>query len=82
MTPIGTEQASKFERDLKRIGHPDPFHYCSSYFHWGASSLAELTQAQADELTARLKVAVPEARRGQEKERERDEQRAREARRG
>lgn len=82
MSAIGPEQASKLEHDIKRIGHPNPLHYCRSYFHWKVSSLAELTQAQADELTARLRVAVREARRAIDKERERDEQRAREAGRG
>ncbi len=69
MNAIGPDRAAALEHRIKtQVGHPDPLHYCHSWFHWRVSSLAELTQEQADELVARLKMAVPQAREQMQKE--------------
>lgn len=69
MSAIVPEEASKLEQKLKRIGPPDPLHYANSY--------GDLTLAQANELTARAKVAVSEARRWRRSETRTNEERGR-----
>lgn len=60
--PLGESRARAIESYIKEeLGHPDPLHYCNSYFHWDVSSLAELTETQGVALIERLKVAVPAA---------------------
>lgn len=74
---IGPKRAEALEHHVKTVcGHPNPLHFCHSWFHWQVSSLAELTEAQGKELIVVATEQVAIARRQIAAEQERDRRRA------